>query len=40
MHGEGFLDKLHPLVQYAMVGDDVGGVAAHKQALEVPRTLY
>ena len=35
LHGERLLDEMHALVQHAVVGDDIGRVAGHEQALEV-----
>ena len=32
--GERLLDEMHPFIQYTVVGDDVGRVARHEQALE------
>ena len=34
LHRERLLDEVHALVQHALVGDDVGGVAGHEQAFD------
>jgi len=34
LHGKGLLDKVDALVQYAVVGDDLAGIAGGEQAFE------
>jgi len=36
-HGKRFLDEVHTLIEYLMMGDGVGGITGHKQASLVVR---
>lgn len=35
LFGKGFLDKVYPLVEHAVMSDDIGGIAGHEQPFEV-----